>query len=90
MGVLQRRQEQRDLRRTGRELPRVRQAARAKGDVKSLVGLELGLRAYGRFLEGPVPRGFGSAVVGGGVSLMAGAAVLYLFGAYVVEALLAF
>jgi hypothetical protein len=68
----------------------VRQAARAKGDGKSLVGLELGLRAYGRFLEGPVPRGVGSAVVGGVLLLMAGAAVLYLLGAYVVEALLAF
>ena len=32
----------------------------------------------------------GSAVVGGVLLLMAGAAVLYLFGAYVVEALLAF
>ena len=67
----------------------MRQAARAKGDGKNIVGLELGLRAYGRFLEGPVPRGVGSAVVGG-VLLMAGAAVLYLLGAYVVEALLAF
>jgi hypothetical protein len=68
----------------------VRQAARAKGDGKNIVGLELGLRAYGRFLEGPVPRGVGSAVVGGVLLLMAGAAVLYLLGAYVVEALLAF
>ena len=67
MGVLRRRQEQRDLRRTGRARPRVRQAARAKGEGKSLVDLELGLRAYGRFLEGPVPCGVGSAVVGGGV-----------------------
>ena len=64
----------------------VRQAARAKGDGKSLVGLELGLRAYGRFLEGPVPRG-GQCCGWRGVADGGRSRALPL-GAYVVEALL--